>query len=263
MLYLTGWNTISDGKGEISVDDDLFIKLYIDLIKKGVAYYNEERVAFPETFLNKSMNVSESKEEMGRINKMILSANLTEDSMIVKIITTLDEMEKFENYMNQKLQETIMFIKYAPSINRDFLRLMDGFYLEARDMREKAEKSLEEYVNRSAPNLGKLVGYKVAARLINATGSLRKIALSSSSSIQVIGAEKAFFRFKKGNGEPPKHGLIYEIPDIYRAPKKMAGKISRTYANAIVKAARADLAGIQSDIDLKLKKRIGEIRKGQ
>jgi len=85
--------------------------------------------------------------------------------------------------------------------------------------------------------------------------------MSSSSAIQILGAEKAFFRFKKGKGTPPKHGVIYEIPDIYKAPRKLAGKIARVYANGIVKAARADLAGIKSDIPKRTKEKIEKIKR--
>ncbi|MEM4090909.1 MAG: hypothetical protein QXQ46_09260, partial [Thermoplasmatales archaeon] len=77
----------------------------------------------------------------------------------------------------------------------------------------------------------------------------------------IIGAEKALFRFKRGRGTPPKHGIIYEIPEIYRAPRSISGKMSRMYANTIVKAARADLAHVKRDYRAQLEREIEEIRK--
>ncbi len=263
MLHIRGINIISDGKTERVIDENTFIKIYLDILKKGYSEFEGEKVTLDEKFLIKNSEMDKERDILVKINEKILSDSLTEDHLIEKMITSLDEIEKFENFVNLKYQETLLFMKYAPSVNKEFVKLMDENNRTVKDMREKMENTLRDYVERNAPNLGRLIGYKVAARLIKSTGGLRKIAMSSSSSIQIIGAEKAFFRFKKGEGEPPKHGIIYEIPDIYRAPRNKAGKIARAYANAIVKAARADIYSIHSDIDAKLKKRLEEIRKSQ
>jgi hypothetical protein len=263
MLYIRSINRISDGKNERVIDNDTFLNLYLDVIKNGYSELEGEKVILDEKFSIKNIDMDIERDILVNINEKILSDSLTEDHLIEKMITSLDEIEKFENFLNLKYQETLLFMRYAPSVNKDFLKLMDESNRTIKEMKEKMENTLKEYIERNAPNLGRLIGYKVAARLIKATGGLRKIAMSSSSSIQIIGAEKAFFRFKKGEGDPPKHGIIYEIPDIYRASRNKAGKIARAYANSIVKAARADISNIHSDVDLKLKKRLEEIRKGQ
>ncbi len=263
MLYLKGMNKLTDGHNDISIEDSVFISLYIDILKNGYSEYDGNRVILDPKYSPKNIDLMKEKDVLVAVNEKILAENLTEDHLIEKMITSLDEIEKFENFMNLKYQETLLFMKYAPTVNKDFLKVMDEFNRSIKEMKEKMENTLKEYVDSNAGNLGRLVGYKVAARLIKSTGGVKRMALSSASSIQIIGAEKAFFRFKKGNGNPPKHGIIYEIPDIYRAPRKKAGKIARAYSNSIVKAARADLAHIHSDVDIKLKKRLEEIRKSQ
>jgi len=61
-----------------------------------------------------------------------------------------------------------------------------------------------------------------------------------SSTIQLIGAEKALFRFLRGKGKSPKHGYIYLTPYIQNAPRKKRGKIARLLAAKLTIAARVD-----------------------
>jgi nucleolar protein 56 len=50
-------------------------------------------------------------------------------------------------------------------------------------------------MNDVAPNLGALIGDQVAARLISQAGSLTNLAKYPASTVQILGAEKALFRF--------------------------------------------------------------------
>jgi nucleolar protein 56 len=49
-----------------------------------------------------------------------------------------------------------------------------------------------------APNLGALIGDLVGARLISHAGSLTNLAKYPASTVQILGAEKALFRWAKG-----------------------------------------------------------------
>ena len=62
----------------------------------------------------------------------------------------------------------------------------------------------------------------------------------NASTLQVLGAEKALFRYLKRRGKPPKHGVIYQYPDIRGAPKWQRGKIARALAGKLSIAARID-----------------------
>ncbi|MCK4884243.1 MAG: hypothetical protein KAS30_05200, partial [Candidatus Diapherotrites archaeon] len=101
-----------------------------------------------------------------------------------------------------------------------------GIEISKQDMTEiqkfaKTVLSLEEQrdvildylgvkMNEVAPNINSLVGETVGAKLLAKAGSLKKLALMPSSTIQVIGAEKALFRHLKNKSiRPPKHGIIY------------------------------------------------------
>ncbi len=49
-----------------------------------------------------------------------------------------------------------------------------------------------------APNLGALIGDLVGARLISHAGSLTNLAKYPASTVQILGAEKALFRWAQG-----------------------------------------------------------------
>ncbi|MFC2162380.1 NOP5/NOP56 family protein [Candidatus Altiarchaeota archaeon] len=106
-------------------------------------------------------------------------------------------------------------------------------------------KMIEEYVNdrmtEVAPNISALAGPLLGARLITLAGGLNRLSILPAGTIQVLGAEDAFFRFLKTGKRPPKHGVIFTCPEIRQAPKSKRGKLSRTLAAKIALASRADM----------------------
>jgi nucleolar protein 56 len=103
---------------------------------------------------------------------------------------------------------------------------------------------LEEYITSMmftiAPNVGALAGPLIGARLISLAGSLKELAQKPSSTVQVFGAEKALFRSIKTGSDPPKHGIIYRVPEVHTAPYWQRGKIARSLAGKLSIAARVD-----------------------
>ncbi|URE29550.1 Nucleolar protein [Musa troglodytarum] len=105
-------------------------------------------------------------------------------------------------------------------------------------------KNLYEYLvtkmNDIAPNLASLIGEVVGARLISHAGSLSNLAKCPSSTLQILGAEKALFRALKTRGNTPKYGLIFHSSFIGRASTKNKGRIARYLANKCSIASRID-----------------------
>jgi nucleolar protein 56 len=115
-----------------------------------------------------------------------------------------------------------------------------------------------------APNITALVGPLVGARLISLAGSLKELAQKPSSTVQIYGAEKALFRSLKTGSDPPKHGIIYQVPEVHGAPYWQRGKIARALAGKISIAARVDAyskRNIGADLKKKFLQRVSEIRK--
>eukprot|EP00124_Ichthyophonus_hoferi_P004713 Ihof_evm3s556 gene=Ihof_evmTU3s556 len=112
--------------------------------------------------------------------------------------------------------------------------------IELTEYRSKLHTYLETKMATIAPNLSKLIGEMVGARLISQAGSLTNLAKYPASTVQILGAEKALFRALKTRGNTPKYGLIYHSSFIGRAGAKNKGRISRYLANKCSIASRID-----------------------
>ncbi len=139
---------------------------------------------------------------------------------------------------------------------------------EEVDRLYKLRQIMEEYIDMAmddvAPNLKSLVGAKLGARLISLAGGIRELAMLPSSTIQVLGAEKALFRHLRTGAKPPKHGVIFQYQAISRSPWWQRGKIARALAGKLAIAARVDYFSgeyIGEELKKELEARIDEIKK--
>lgn len=125
------------------------------------------------------------------------------------------------------------------------------------NLREDLAKYLEKLMQELAPNVTALTGSMLGAKLISKAGGLEKLARMPSSTVQLIGAEKALFRFLHGKGKSPRHGLIFAHPMIQNARDEQRGKIARTIASKLSIAAKMDYYSKEYKGD-KLKKELEE-----
>ncbi len=103
------------------------------------------------------------------------------------------------------------------------------------------ESRIKDLVIRLAVNTSNVAGEIVAARLIAVAGSLRRLSLMPSSTIQVLGAEKALFRhLRSRKAKPPKHGLIFHSRFVSSVDPKHRGKMARALASKISIASKVD-----------------------
>nr|XP_025701276.1 LOW QUALITY PROTEIN: nucleolar protein 56-like [Arachis hypogaea] len=112
--------------------------------------------------------------------------------------------------------------------------------MDLSEYRRKLYDYLVAKMNDIAPNLASLIGEVVGARLISHAGSLTNLAKCPSSTLQILGAEKALFRALKTRGNTPKYGLIFHSSFIGRASAKNKGRMARYLANKCSIASRID-----------------------
>ena len=117
-------------------------------------------------------------------------------------------------------------------------------------VRDKMLNYIGDLMNNVAPNLSAIAGPTIGARLIANSGGMRKLARLPSSTIQVLGAEKALFRSLKSGSRPPKHGIIFQHDKVHSSPKWQRGKIARSLASKIAIAARIDVFRGSKEIDI-------------
>ncbi|PWA58703.1 nucleolar protein 56 [Artemisia annua] len=112
--------------------------------------------------------------------------------------------------------------------------------MDLAEYRKKLHEYLVSKMSDIAPNLAALIGEVVGARLISHAGSLTNLAKCPSSTLQILGAEKALFRALKTKGNTPKYGLIFHSSFIGRASAKNKGRMARYLANKCSIASRID-----------------------
>ncbi|MCK5772706.1 MAG: hypothetical protein KAH57_02865 [Thermoplasmata archaeon] len=165
------------------------------------------------------------------------------------LITFLEENDA---KAHKKLRSTVP----DQDIDRDSLIGLSIIAGSARSLmatRATLEGYLEGEMKQVAPNLTVVVGPLIGARLIHAGGGLKRLALLPASTVQVLGAEKAFFRFLKEGGKPPKHGVLFQHSWVHSAPRNIRGRIARTIASSAALAARLDAYGGTGGDEIRLK----------
>ncbi len=129
-------------------------------------------------------------------------------------------------------------------IDPNDLEIMNNYANSIYEL-QKSRKNIEEYIDKKmesiAPNLRLLVGPTLGAKLISHAGGLKRLAMYPSSTVQIMGAEKALFRHLKSGDRPPKYGLIYQHPQVRGAKWWNRGKIARMLAGRISLAVRKDV----------------------
>jgi nucleolar protein 56 len=200
------------------------------------------------------------------------------DRIVIQAIGMLDELDRVINVFVERLRE--WYGLYFPELERtvqshemfveivskgrkeslgDFQNLasksagMDFSEEDIRQMQDFAisilrlfemKKGLTKYVERTAgevmPNFSAVAGPILGARLLSVAGSLDRLSMMPSSTIQLLGAEKALFRHLKGEGKAPKYGILFGHPLIQQATKETKGKVARLVAAKLSLAARLD-----------------------
>lgn len=142
--------------------------------------------------------------------------------------------------------------------------------IEISDYRTQLYEYLKNRMLAIAPNLTLMVGELVGARLIAHAGSLLNLAKHPSSTVQILGAEKALFRALKTKHDTPKYGLIYHASLVGQSAPKHKGKISRMLAAKTSLCARVDALGEETtpssigiDSRAKIEERLRQCEQGK
>jgi nucleolar protein 56 len=122
-------------------------------------------------------------------------------------------------------------------------RKLAELFRSVEGARHALTKAIEATAPVRAPNVSALLGPELSARMIAQAGGLERLARLPSSTVQVLGAERAFFEHLRGHAPPPRHGLLFLHPAIQSAPKGERGKLARALAGKVSIAARLDVGG--------------------
>ncbi|QKQ98548.1 hypothetical protein GKQ38_03410 [Candidatus Nanohaloarchaea archaeon] len=167
-----------------------------------------------------------------------LMNELSEDEHILKILSKgglkREEVKGFESLAEESTGKALQ--------EEDLEMLEKSFEMlkNKQETMDELEDYVEEAMKQNASNISTLLGPLLAARLMSLAGGLEELAKKPASTIQMLGAEKALFRYLRGEGTPPKHGIIFEHEYVNTLPEDKRGKMARFLANKAAMAARVD-----------------------
>ncbi len=170
----------------------------------------------------------------------------------------LDKAKEIEGYVKNSIGAEMDEADLESLVK--FARITNDLY----KVRKESEHYIETTMREVAPNVTAIVGSLLGARIISIAGGLLELARLPASTVQVLGAEKALFRAIKTGSKPPKHGVLFQKPEIHNAKWWLRGKIARAIAGKLTIAARVDAyAGefIGDELAIEIMKRIEEIEK--
>ncbi|MFB6143950.1 MAG: hypothetical protein ABEJ98_01440 [Candidatus Nanohaloarchaea archaeon] len=169
-----------------------------------------------------------------------LVEEISDDEHLVKILDRGLERSELDAFESMADDST------GSELREKDLEMLEEVFEDLKQSREitgRLEKYIREVVEDEMPNLGTLLGPLLAARLVSLAGGLEDLAKKPSSTIQVLGAEKALFRYLHGEGTPPKHGILFKHSFVNTLPEDRRGKMARFIANKAAMAARLDFYG--------------------
>lgn len=209
------------------------------------------------------------------------------DKIIMHVSGVVDELDKVSNTLSERLREWYGLhapeVAKAVASHEKFAELIHtyghrakiddkklktakksaGMEFEERDitpvqmyakeicrlytLREELAKYLEKICKETVPNTSAVAGPLLAAKLLQLAGGLDKLSRVPSSTMQLLGAEKALFRHMRGQGKAPKYGVIYQHSLIQNAHKELRGKVARLLASKLTLAARIDAYSDRDD----------------
>ena len=160
----------------------------------------------------------------------------------IKLIYENKTKEEIINAKSDAFPEDMLDIE--EDIDSADLEIMNNYaksIYELQQTRKEIINYIDVKMESIAPNLKLLVGSPLGAKLIAHAGGLKRLATYPSSTVQIMGAEKALFRHLKSGDRPPKYGLIYQHPQVRGSKWWNRGKIARLLASRISLAVRKDV----------------------
>ena len=212
-----------------------------------------------------------------QLTKLNVKNSVNNDALLIQAINSIDELDKAANMLVKRLREWYelynpefsrhiqnhelfveeilekeknellkkLNIKETDSIGADFkpediepIKSMAHQIYGLYQLRKKQINYISVLMDRLCPNVKAICDVLVGAKLIEHANSLKRLSEMPSSTIQILGAEKALFRHLKTGAKPPRHGIIVNHPLIAKAPEKMHGKVARAFADKISIASK-------------------------
>ena len=239
------------------------IYLYKNLEKNYMNIFENLREGIiPETENTCSEKIPDLRELLLKFEKERINSEFSHDQYIIKMYSVKKELEEIINLYLEKLVSiyTLLDIKYSNDPCMYFFKLKNaGLHDVDNAAAEMGSKMCEfrEYLNsylgneigKYMPNTVSLIGNTLALDFLLIAGSLENLVKYPSSTLQILGAEKAFFNHMRKGTPPPKHGILFNYPGLSALPPNQRGKVARTIANKMAITLKMDYFNTSGNTD--------------
>lgn len=252
--------------------EPLVVKENQDYSKLSKAIISIEKMITTQDYYNKIRS-----ENIIRTSKLIKDS-VQKDTLLIQAINSIDEINKSSNLLSKRIRE--WYSLYFPEISKKIndhekyvrtissksrevllseLEITDtmGANISEEDvieiiemsktisslysLRERYELYIKKTILEICPNASYVLSEMICARLISCAGSFNKLSSYPASTIQLLGAEKALFRFLRDKKhKSPKYGILYQHPLMSKFPAKKRGKFARILGNYATIAFKID-----------------------
>lgn len=186
-----------------------------------------------------------------RLTEQQLLAAATPDQDAIQAVHALEGLDTVLNSLGKYTTEWYQLhhpaenITWPELIERHLtlpgLNELNALVRNVNAEREKLVDHIERTLAKTMPNTVAVAGGVITAKLLSASGSSARLAVLPASTVQLLGAEQALFRFlKRQDTKPPKYGYLYSHPAVQGVPQRNRGKMARALASAVAIAARVD-----------------------
>jgi len=196
-----------------------------------------------------NMDKQDLRTRLLKKTKQQIDENLSlKEVQIIRAIRLIDDLEEINNLLKENLEE---WGKRSPEEKANkMISTLSTNQNAIEEERKELNIFITEEMSSELPTFTLIAGSIIGARLLAEAGSKRKLAFCPSSTMQVLGAEKALFNHIKKKTSCPKHGHIFNHPFLQKLPKTKRGKAARILAGKLSIAARMDYFGKALDKEL-------------
>jgi nucleolar protein 56 len=213
--------------------------------------------------IKEELNTTDQKIILYSLISEKLPKNVNELFEQIRIITdlkypTLDQYLTIEEYCNflldnslEKLNtdkkkeiEKIISGEISITFDQNEQKLVNNFSKNILDLivlKNDLDLEISNLLKENYPNFYLIATSKIAAKMLQISGSIKRLAKMPASTIQLLGSEKSFFKALKLSKNTPKYGVLYNHEILFDLNKKNKAKMARMIANKISIAVKSDL----------------------
>ncbi|AAT43253.1 Nop56p-related protein [Picrophilus oshimae DSM 9789] len=249
------------------------IYLFKNLRENYMAIFRDLRNGrIPETEEIPSGEVPDLRDFLLDFERERLKDEFSGDQYLIKLYSIKKEINEIINLYLEKLIPffQMLDVKYSKD-PCTFFKSISGNEIENSlgsfgsslcDFRTYLDDYIKKKMQDYMPNTMSLLGYDLTMEYLVRSGGLKNLVKYPASTLQILGAEKSFFRFY-GTGKTPKHGIIFNYPGLASLPAKSRGKLARIICNKLAITLKMDYYKTGNNLNYKdlIDKKMAELKK--